>query len=220
MWCRCVWAGDQATPSLFAKCGHSLQVDGALGMSAAISELLVQSHLWCGCDEVVQPTHACTDGHGYLKHRVIDVLPALPSQWVGGACTPQAAMQTPTSTTMDAMPGSFTGVRARGAFALDVTWHCSEHPCANTDVNPAPPRAHPDYVAVVVTSCARVARPCVLRVAWACRVTVECLPSTPPSTVKPHVLREHENLPAHACVALHFDETTFDCRYKVVFSAE
>jgi alpha-L-fucosidase 2 len=49
---------DQCFPSLFAKCGTALQVDGSLGVGHAISEMLVQSQ----------------DGP-------IELLPALPRAW-------------------------------------------------------------------------------------------------------------------------------------------
>jgi len=52
---------DQSYPQLFAKCFTPMQVDGTLGTSAAISEMLIQSH------------------EGYL-----DFLPALPKEWVEG----------------------------------------------------------------------------------------------------------------------------------------
>ena len=69
---------EQCYLSLFAKCGNPLQVDGSLGMTAAISELLVQSH-----------------------EGIIELLPALPTEWHSGA---------------------FDGVVARGAFELDLAW--------------------------------------------------------------------------------------------------
>jgi alpha-L-fucosidase 2 len=59
---------EQAYPQLFAKCFTPLQVDGSMGMTAGISELLVQSN------------------EGY-----IELLPALPSEWkdgtFSGVCT-------------------------------------------------------------------------------------------------------------------------------------
>lgn len=52
---------EQCYASLFAMCGKPLQVDGTLGMTAGISEMLIQSQ------------------EGY-----IDLLPALPSEWSYG----------------------------------------------------------------------------------------------------------------------------------------
>jgi len=52
---------EQSYPQLFAKCFTPLQVDGSLGMTAGISELLIQSH------------------EGY-----IELLPALPADWNKG----------------------------------------------------------------------------------------------------------------------------------------
>jgi alpha-L-fucosidase 2 len=52
---------EQCYLSLFAKCGTPLQVDGSLGMTAAISEMLVQSH-----------------------EGIIELLPALPREWHSG----------------------------------------------------------------------------------------------------------------------------------------
>lgn len=52
---------EQCYPQFFAKCNTPLQVDGTLGMSAAISEMLIQSH------------------EGY-----IEFLPALPAAWSEG----------------------------------------------------------------------------------------------------------------------------------------
>lgn len=52
---------NQAYPQLFAKCFTPLQVDGSLGLTAAINEMLIQSH------------------EGF-----IELLPALPQQWSSG----------------------------------------------------------------------------------------------------------------------------------------
>jgi len=72
------YLSEQCYPSLFAKCYSPLQVDGALGVTAAISEMLVQSH-----------------------EGIIQILPALPKEWISGA---------------------FYGVCTRGAFELDLQW--------------------------------------------------------------------------------------------------
>jgi len=52
---------EQAYPQLFAKCYTPLQVDGSLGVTAGITEMLMQSH-----------------------EGVIDLLPALPKEWSNG----------------------------------------------------------------------------------------------------------------------------------------
>lgn len=50
------YATEQTWPQLFAKCGTPLQVDATLGMTAAITEMLVQSH-----DGFVHFLPACPD---------------------------------------------------------------------------------------------------------------------------------------------------------------
>jgi alpha-L-fucosidase 2 len=76
-WKACLWARlydgnralkifkgylkEQTYPSMFAKCGTPLQVDGAFGVGAGITEMLMQSH-----------------------EDVIDLLPALPDEWKNG----------------------------------------------------------------------------------------------------------------------------------------
>lgn len=69
---------EQCYPQLFAKCGTPLQIDGTMGVAAGITEMLIQSH-----------------------EGVIELLPALPDEWVSG---------------------SFNGVCARGGFQLNLKW--------------------------------------------------------------------------------------------------
>jgi alpha-L-fucosidase 2 len=52
---------EQSCSQMFALCGKSLQVDGTLGMTAAITEMLMQSH------------------EGFIK-----LLPAIPDEWKSG----------------------------------------------------------------------------------------------------------------------------------------
>ena len=53
---------DQCYPSLFAKCFTPLQVDGSFGVTAGISEMLIQSH-----------------------EETIELIPALPDEWSAGS---------------------------------------------------------------------------------------------------------------------------------------
>ena len=55
------YLNEQSCVQLFALCGKSLQVDGSLGMTAAITEMLMQS-----------------------QDAVISLLPALPEEWSSG----------------------------------------------------------------------------------------------------------------------------------------
>lgn len=56
------YATEQTWPQLFSKCGTPLQVDATLGMTAAVTEMLVQSH------------------EGF-----VDFLPACPDEWSEGS---------------------------------------------------------------------------------------------------------------------------------------
>jgi alpha-L-fucosidase 2 len=62
------YLAQQCFPQLFAKCFKPLQVDGTLGVTAAVTEMLMQSH-----------------------EGIIDLLPALPAEWSEGKFTGMCA---------------------------------------------------------------------------------------------------------------------------------
>lgn len=98
---------EQASPQLFAKCGKPMQVDATLGMTAAISEMLVQS-----------------------QEGVIDLLPALPDEWqdgevkgirARGAFELQFSWQTGKVNRVEVMSGQGSLCRIKPGAALQVT---------------------------------------------------------------------------------------------------
>lgn len=69
---------QSSLPNLFSLCGRALQVDGNFGTTAGMGEMLLQSH-----------------------RDVIQLLPALPSEWTDG---------------------TVRGLRARGGLEVDIVW--------------------------------------------------------------------------------------------------
>ncbi len=81
----CIQLDRRTFPNLFDKCGP-FQVDGNLGATGGMAEMLLQSHL------------RASEGP---NRQQIDLLPALPEAWSGGAVE---------------------GLRARGGFVVDMAW--------------------------------------------------------------------------------------------------
>jgi alpha-L-fucosidase 2 len=95
------------TASLFSICSRAMQVDGAFGMTAAIAEMLVQSH-----------------------EDVLDLLPALPAAWRTGAVTGlrargnftvDLAWKDGAVQRVEILSGSGSACRVRAATPLQVT---------------------------------------------------------------------------------------------------
>lgn len=133
-WRASLWArlrnGDQALSYLddvvFAKAAINLfngkpwQIDGNLGAGAAVSEMLLQSHL-----RSINPNETKIEDAAFVAYQedpnqpgqfiavapptslisapyILDLLPALPSQW---------------------QQGQVTGLKARGGFTVDINWN-------------------------------------------------------------------------------------------------
>jgi len=86
---------DQTCTNLWSKCFKAPQVDGSFGATAAVAEMLLQSH-----SPATGPDRRGRGGPVPADCE-IDLLPALPSAWPNG---------------------SVTGLRARGGFEVDIAW--------------------------------------------------------------------------------------------------
>jgi len=86
---------DQTCANLWSRCFKAPQVDGSFGATAAVAEMLLQSH-----SGATGPDRAGRGGP-VLADCEIDLLPALPSAWPSG---------------------SVRGLRARGGFEVDIAW--------------------------------------------------------------------------------------------------
>ena len=86
---------EQTCTNLWSKCFKAPQVDGSFGATAAVAEMLLQSHSGA--------TGPDRDDRGgpVMGDSEIDLLPALPSAWPSG---------------------SVRGLRARGRFEVDIAW--------------------------------------------------------------------------------------------------
>jgi alpha-L-fucosidase 2 len=85
-----LFSARNTCPNLFGL-HPPMQIDGDFGITAGMAEMLLQSQ-----DDYFVPQHPNTEGY------VIDLLPALPSEWPNG---------------------SVKGLRARGDFIVDIQWH-------------------------------------------------------------------------------------------------
>lgn len=86
------WIRTSVIPNLFDTC-PPFQIDGNFGYTAAVCEMLMQSHLALNEQPETQPVSP--------QKFLIDLLPALPKAW---------------------QEGTIKGVRARGGFVVDLTW--------------------------------------------------------------------------------------------------
>lgn len=100
--------------------GKPWQIDGNLGAGAAVSEMLLQSHL-----RSINPNETEIEDAAFVAYQedpnqpgqfiavapptslisapyILDLLPALPSQW---------------------QQGQVTGLKARGGFTVDINWN-------------------------------------------------------------------------------------------------
>ncbi|MGB2822096.1 MAG: glycoside hydrolase family 95-like protein [Phycisphaerae bacterium] len=85
---------QQTCPNGFSICFRPPQVDGSFGATAAVAEMLLQSH------RPAVPAGDAPAADADL-HGEIHLLPALPKAWSAG---------------------SVTGLRARGGFEVDIAW--------------------------------------------------------------------------------------------------
>jgi len=91
----------QTCPNLFSICFSSPQVDGSFGATAAIAEMLLQSHEKT-TDLKSQISDAKNPGSDSQSAVLINILPAIPKAWSSG---------------------SVKGLRARGGFQVDIVWN-------------------------------------------------------------------------------------------------
>jgi alpha-L-fucosidase 2 len=90
----------QVNENLFNRCGGPFQIDGNLGTTAAIAEMLVQSRAE-GSGEEGRGQSDASPRPSTLDPFVLHLLPALPAAWPNG---------------------SVRGLCARGGYVVDCTW--------------------------------------------------------------------------------------------------